>query len=226
MTSVLIIGASGLTGQALVTRLIADDSYQHIILLVRTPLKISDDKVHQQLINFNDIDLYQDLFKVNQVFCCLGTTIKAAGSKTAFKAIDVDLVSRCAAIACHANVETFMVISAIGANVKSHSFYSRCKGDMERNLRNLCQGATMKLIIFQPSLLLGKRKQLRRAETITTALTKYLSFVFIGPLKKYHPVSAVLLAKAMIVASQQVLPEQITTLRYPQFLRLHRQENR
>ncbi|WP_281558682.1 NAD(P)H-binding protein [Thalassomonas sp. RHCl1] len=212
MTSAMILGASGLTGQALLAELISDDKIQKITLLVRKPLDISHSKVTQHQIDFGAIDQYHELFAVDHIFCCLGTTIKTAGSKAAFQAVDVELVRQCAQLAVNARTKKFIVISSVGANSTSANFYSRCKGQMEKSLKDICQTSAMALVICRPSLLLGQRENFRLGESVAAGLTKYLNFLFIGPLRKYQPIAAKQLAKAMLSISRQENNQQITTL--------------
>ena len=212
MTSAMILGASGLTGQALLAELIADEHINRIVLLVRKPLAIEHDKIQQHQVDFHDIKQYQELFAVDRVYCCLGSTIKSAGSKVAFRAVDIDLVSRCAQLATKGGAKQFIVISSVGANSSSANFYSRCKGEMENALKSLCATSAMKLTICRPSLLLGKRADLRPAESVAAALSKYLTFIFTGPLKKYRPIRAWQLAKAMRHLGAQETGQQISTL--------------
>ena len=220
MISVMLLGASGLTGQALLSRLILDSNIREIILLVRRTLSVNSPKVKQYQPDFSRLQDYQQLFKVDQIFCCLGTTIKTAGSKAAFRAIDVDLVSQCGQLAVTGGVDTFIVISAVGANQHSGNFYSRCKGDMEAQLIKISKESTMKIIVCRPSLLLGNRAIFRLAESTSALLTKLLPFLFHGPLKQYSPIRATQLADAMLSAAREATQEQIRVISSPDLITL------
>ncbi|WDE01225.1 NAD(P)H-binding protein [Thalassomonas actiniarum] len=224
MTSAMILGASGLTGQALLAELIADEEIRQITLLVRKPLTISHPKVTQHQIDFGAIDQYHELFAVERIFCCLGTTIKTAGSKAVFQAVDVHLVRQCAQLAANARANKFIVISSVGANSESANFYSRCKGQMEKSLKDICQASAMALVICRPSLLRGQRDSFRLGESVAAGLTKYLNFLFIGPLQQYQPIAAKQLAKAMLSISRQENNQQITTLPCHELIRLAQNE--
>ncbi|WDE13923.1 NAD-dependent epimerase/dehydratase family protein [Thalassomonas haliotis] len=219
-SSAMILGASGLTGQALLAELIADEQTRQITLLVRRPLDISHPKVKQHQVDFDTIDRYQALFALDHIFCCLGTTIKTAGSKAAFQAVDVDLVRRCAQLAANAKAKKFIVISSVGASSKSANFYSRSKGQMKNALKEICKACAMSLVICRPSLLLGKRENVRFGESVAAGLTKHLHFLFIGPLQKYRPITAKQLATAMITIKRQESSQQISTLPCHQLIRL------
>ncbi|WOH37888.1 NAD(P)H-binding protein [Thalassotalea fonticola] len=198
MKSVLLLGASGLTGRHCLQLLLDNDNYRKVIIAVRAPLPVVNKKLTQVVVNFDDINSNEDLFAVDEVFCCLGTTIKKAGSRTAFTNIDHDLVIHIAKLAKKHAVNKFLVISALGANPKSNSFYNQIKGKMECALKTLNLNATF---VFRPSLLLGDRKEFRRLEHITALFCKVFSFMFIGPLKAVKPIEASVLANAMITVA-------------------------
>src|SRR5690606_18048475 len=118
------------------------------------------------------LENYQSYFDVDDVFCCLGTTIKKAGSQEAFKIVDYDYPVKLALMAQTADVQNFLVISALGANAQSKVFYSRTKGQLENQLKEINLKA---LHIFQPSLLLGNRQEFRLGEKIASILSPVFS---------------------------------------------------
>lgn len=129
------------------------------------------------------------------MFCCLGTTIKVAGSKEAFYKVDYTYVIESARIAKSMGVAGFSVVTAMGSNSKSRIFYNRVKGEVEASLQSL---GFPSLQIFRPSLLIGERKEFRRGEKIGAAISSAFSFAFIKGLKKYKPVQGSLVAKSML----------------------------
>ncbi|MGG0787134.1 NAD(P)H-binding protein [Peribacillus simplex] len=157
----LILGATGLVGTQLVKELSNSKIYSEIHLLTRSEMKITDAKCIGHVVDFDNLSKYADLFKVSDVFICLGTTIKKAKSKEAFRKVDYDYVIEAAKMAKTANVEKLLVITAMGANSKSKFFYSRVKGDVEETLQHL---EVNTVHIFRPSLLLGERKEFRAGE--------------------------------------------------------------
>ena len=195
MKSVLLFGASGLTGQHCLRLLLDSSHYSRVIIAVRGQLDIKHEKLTQVIVDFDDINNDKDLFAVDEVFCCLGTTIKNAGSRAAFTNIDQNLVVNIAKSAKNHDVNKFLVISSLGANPESKSFYNQTKGKMEAALKALNLNKT---IVFRPSLLLGDRKEFRLLEHLTAIVCKMFSFVFIGPLKSVKPIEALVLANAMI----------------------------
>lgn len=201
MKSVLLFGASGLTGQHCLQLLLENDHYQKVLIAVRAPLSIQHKKLSQVVVDFSDIESNDSLFDVDEVFCCIGTTIKKAGSKAAFNSIDHNLVVNIAKLAKSHAVKKFLVISALGASPNSRSFYNQTKGKMEANLKSLNMNDTY---VFRPSLLLGDRQEYRFAEQAAAMLCKVIPFW--GPLKALEPISASILASAMVnVANTECL---------------------
>lgn len=197
--SALLVGASGLVGSELLNCLLLSKEYSKVSILVRNPLGLKHPKLEEQVIKFEDLAQYKDCFKVEDVFCCLGTTIKKAKSQEAFKKVDVDYPLEIAILSKEMQSDRFLIISSMGANPNSSVFYSRMKGLLEQKLSEI---GIKSLHIFRPSLLVGNRKEFRLGETVSTLLTKGLSFIFIGSLKKYKPIAAKTVALGMYRAAQ------------------------
>ncbi|WP_371185805.1 NAD(P)H-binding protein [Thalassotalea maritima] len=201
--NVVLFGASGLTGSALINQLIDHPMIGYIVMMVRRPLPIKHHKIEQVVTDFQNQAVIKTALKgCNIAYCCLGTTIKVAGSKDAFKAVDHTLVTQLAKHCKAMDVEQFHVISSIGANANSSSFYLQVKGAMEQSLSDQ---RFSQLIIYRPSLLLGERKQWRIAEGLGGYLSRLLSFLFIGPLRQYKPISASQVASAMLDNSLRLM---------------------
>ena len=198
--SATLVGASGLVGGELLNYLLNGPEYARVLVLVRKPLGIKHPKLEERVIEFEYLARYKDCFKVNEVFCCLGTTIKKAGSQEAFKKVDVDYPLEIAKLAQEMQAEKFLIISSMGANPKSSVFYSRMKGLLEERLKEI---GINYLHIFRPSLLLGNRKEFRFGEKVSAFLSKGLSFVFVGSVKKYKPIAAKTVASGMYKAAQR-----------------------
>lgn len=186
----LVLGASGLTGQNLLNLLLNDPLYTRITIYVRTILENDHPKLVQHIVNYDGLDQAID---AEDVFCCLGTTIKKAGNQQAFRLVDLVYPQRVAELQL-ARSKRFLVISAVGADANSSIFYSRTKGQMEKALMMLGYQC---LCIFRPSFILGERSERRTAEKIGMSISKLLSPLLIGPLKKYQAVTALGLAKSM-----------------------------
>ncbi|MFF2456995.1 NAD(P)H-binding protein [Peribacillus simplex] len=195
----LVLGATGLVGTQLVKELSNSKIYSGIHLLTRSEMKITDAKCIGHVVDFNNLSKYSDLFKVSDVFICLGTTIKKAKSKEAFRKVDYDYVIEAAKMAKTANVEKLLVITAMGANSKSKFFYSRVKGDVEGTLQHLELNTVH---IFRPSLLLGERQEFRAGEKISGLISTFAKYVFVGPVRPYRAINANKVAAAMYAAAQ------------------------
>lgn len=193
--SAVIIGATGLIGNLVLDLLLLNPNYSTVTAVTRRPLEKKHPKLINLVVDFDALDQIAADIKGHDAFCCLGTTIKAAGSRTAFRRVDFDY-ALAFATACKANgCKHFLLVSAIGAHYDSYVFYNRVKGELEQALGVM--GFPV-LSIFQPSLLVGDRKEQRIGEAIAIRFSALLSMFSVGPLKQYHPVKAETLAKAMV----------------------------
>lgn len=197
--SAILVGASGLVGGELLSLLLDAKEYNKVIVFGRRSLNLKHPKLDEIIIDFEQLDQYKESIRVNEVYCCLGTTIKKAKSKEAFKKVDVDYVLGLGKIAKEMGVEKFLLISSMGANQQSVVFYSKMKGLVEEGLKGIGFNS---LHIFRPSLLLGQRQEVRSGETAAAFLSKGLSFLLIGGLRKYKPIQAKVVAKGMYNAAQ------------------------
>ena len=191
----LIIGATGLVGNELLHRLLDSDLYGHVTALVRRPMGLANPKLHERIIDFDNMESMASEFAVDEVFCCLGTTIKKAGSKEAFRKVDYEYPLKAAELAKAQGVSQYLVISAIGADPKTKVFYSRVKGELESALITL-QFDSLQLI--HPSLLLGKRDEFRTAEALSGWLSPVFSPLLRGRLARFKPIKAEEVAAAMV----------------------------
>lgn len=207
---VLVIGASGLTGKELVKTLINDRDIKEIHLILRRKASITSKKVLQHIIDFNNIEIFNYLFKCDVVFCCLGTTLRIAKTKANFKAVDVELVTKCAELSVAENCKKLIIISALGANSRSMFFYNKCKGEMQNNVIAVCAETLTQVIFCQPSLLLGARDEKRVAEGFSAKLSQWFNFIWHGVMKKYQPITAIQLATAMHTLATTESQESVT----------------
>ena len=195
----LIVGATGLTGKSLLKYLLEENTYEKVIALTRKDLQIKNDKLLQLIGDYSNLEQYKKMLKADDVFCCLGTTIKKAGTKEAFKIVDLNYPLEIAHITKENGARQFLVISAMGANPESSIFYSKVKGLMEAELQKV--GFEV-IHIFRPSLLLGNRDEFRLGEYLGIAFYKLISWLFVGKLKKYRGIQADTVARAMYRAAQ------------------------
>lgn len=191
----ILVGASGLIGSFCLTRLLEEDEVKRVVVLTRRPLERSHAKLVEHLTQFDRLTEHSALFEVDTVFCCLGTTLKAAGSRDAFEKVDYGYVKKVAELAAERNVRQFLLISAIGANPHSPVFYSRIKGRAEEAVRQLTFHSVH---ILRPSMLLGSRTRPRLNEEMIKPLAKIAMPLFVGPMRRLRPVQAEKVATMMV----------------------------
>jgi len=182
---ILLAGATGLTGEHLLDRLLNEPTISRVLAPTRRPLA-----EHPHLENpVGDPAMFlpQLSGRVDIAFCCLGTTIKQAGSENAFRAVDLDMVVAFSKRAREMGARHLLVVSAIGADPKSSIFYNRVKGEMEEALK---AQDWPQLTIARPSLLLGERTEPRAAESLLGMVSKLMP-------GKYHGIEACQLARAL-----------------------------
>jgi len=195
MQSSIIIGATGFVGSYLVQEILNSPTFDSVTALVRKPTFTTHPKLKEIIFDFRDETAIESLEPVNHVFCCLGTTIKTAGSKEAFRFVDYELPLRFAKWAESTQAESFSIVTAIGANSDSSIFYNQVKGNVEDEIKTL---NIPTIQIFQPSLIMGSRKEFRLGELIGKGIMAILNPLMIGPGKKYRGIHAQTIAKGMV----------------------------
>jgi uncharacterized protein YbjT (DUF2867 family) len=200
---VAIAGASGLVGRHLMDLLVAESKIESIFSFVRSKGTGQPSKVQEMVVDFNSI-MEAKLPPCDVGLCCLGTTIKKAGTKEFFFKVDHDYVVNFAKLCRSSGAKKFIVVSAMGADSNSSVFYNQVKGKMEKALEGL---GFESLIILRPSLLLGSRSEVRRGESLAQAILSPFGFLFMGPLAPFKPIEGLTVAKRMI--KECVEPEKI-----------------
>jgi len=191
----LITGASGLVGSELLKQLLADENYEKVIVFVRTQLEARHEKLIQKVIDFESVSTSTEDIRADHAFCCLGTTIRKAGSQARQYRIDHDYVIDFAKACRSAGVSKFAVVSSAGAKIKTGNFYLRTKGEMEEDLKKIpFEG----LYILRPSLLMGRRKEFRFGELIARGIMKVINPLMTGGLRRYRGINASMVAAGMI----------------------------
>ncbi|MGH8606871.1 MAG: oxidoreductase [Gammaproteobacteria bacterium] len=197
----LLLGASGLVGGHCVKLLLENASYHKVIAWVRKPIPLQHAKLLLEVVDFEHLDRHAStLGEVSEVFCCLGTTIKKAGSQDAFYRVDFVYPYEIAQMAARNEVQQFLIVTAMSADPGSSIFYNRVKGEVEAALAKL---PFRGLQILRPSLLLGERQEFRLGERVGIFASKRLSFLFVGRLRKYRAIEASVVAYAMVQIAQQ-----------------------
>jgi uncharacterized protein YbjT (DUF2867 family) len=192
----IVIGATGLVGNELVHQLLADDRFGAVLVFVRRSMGISHSKLQEFIINFDEPLSWSHLVKGDVLFSALGTTLKKAGSKEAQYKIDHDYQYNFAQAAAQNQVPVYVLVSSAMASVSSRIFYTRMKGELERDIQLLPFQA---IHIMQPGMLQGNRKENRPGEKIGLYVIRLLNKM--GIALKQKPIPAGLVAKAMINVS-------------------------
>lgn len=192
----LVAGATGLIGSQLLELLLQDDYYTRVIALSRRPLGISNSKLENVVLEASELKDHPDL-TAHDVYCCLGTTIKQAKSKEAFRKIDYDYPVELASKLKANGADQFLLVSALGAEKDSKIFYNRVKGEVETTIGEVGYSA---FHIFRPSLLIGPRKVARAGED--AAKWVYKIFGFLIP-AKYKGIESMKVARAMIHVAKE-----------------------
>ncbi len=196
MTTVWVAGASGLVGSDLLRDLIADDSFTKVISVGRRTLPLEHAKLEQVKVDFADEASFTTLDAPDVAFCCLGTTIKKAGSKEAFRAVDYDAVLTFAKAAHAKGARVFAHVSSLGASTRSSNFYSTVKGEVEAALEKVGFDS---LYALRPSILDGDREESRPLERVGLVFARAL-----GPvLGKYRPTSSAAVARSLIAKAKE-----------------------
>lgn len=199
--SALLVGATGLIGTHCLDLLLDDEFYHAIATVGRRPQGRTHAKLTHHVIDFEALEDYRDVLVAQDVFCCLGTTMKKAGSEAAFRRVDYDYPLAIGQRAKANGAEQYLLVSSLGASPDARVFYSRVKGEVEEAIAALGFDGTY---IFRPSLLLGDRDEKRLGEQVSEVVLKVVSPLLIGPLRKYRGIEARQVAGAMInVAKQQ-----------------------
>ncbi len=191
----LLVGATGLVGSHLLNKLIEHGDYGNIATLGRQAPGHIHERVTHHVADISGDRAQYTLPGADVLFCCLGTTIKTAGSQSAFRAIDFGLVVRIARAALANGTRTIVVVSSVGADPGSGNFYLRTKGEMERAVSEL---GFERVGVVRPSLLLGARDELRVAERLGQSAARLINPLLAGGLARYRAVDAATVAAAMI----------------------------
>ena len=198
MSSIALLGATGLVGRHCLELLADDRAFDRVVVVARRRFggEATAPRVEGHLIDFDELEAHADIFAVDQVICALGTTIKAAGSRARFRAVDHDLVLTAARMALRKGARHFLLVSALGADAHSRVFYLRVKGELEDALRTL---GFRSVTIVRPSVLLGERGEFRLGEEIARR------FGALVP-GKWKPVHARDVAQALVRSAKEDVP--------------------
>ncbi len=191
----LVFGPTGAVGKQVLHLLLSDHRYEKIIAFSRRVIPVEHPKLTVILDAMTNLDALADKIKGDDLFCCLGTTSRKAGSRDAFKKVDLEMPSDLARIAEGNKVDGFVVISSIGAGKIGRGFYLDVKSAMEERV---IRHNFKRLAIVRPSLLLATREELRLSEEAGRILNSLTAWAMVGNLKKYKGIYTSDVARAMI----------------------------
>ena len=191
----VIIGATGLVGKHLLDLLLDDPYYTSVVAFTRSHFFWEHPKLEYFQTDFKSIESLQNSIKGDDFFCCVGTTRKKARNMQNYRYVDFEIPVTFASIAKKNGFTGIYCVSSLGADPTSHSFYLQLKGEMEQAI---LQMGFKKTAFLRPSLLIGKRDERRIMEDVAGKLFRFSKFLFFGKMKKYKPIRAASVAKAMI----------------------------
>lgn len=193
--SALVLGATGLVGGLCLELLLADGAWSRVTALVRRPTGRAHPRLAEVVADFDRLDERADAFAADDVFCCLGSTIRKAGSQEAFYRVDHDYPVAAARLASARGARRFLLVTALGADAGSRIYYNRVKGEVERDVAAFpFEGVAL----LRPSLILGPRGERRTAEALAQRLAPLAAPLLVGPLRRYRAVGAEAVARAMV----------------------------
>lgn len=192
----LLAGSTGLIGNQLLQLLLHDVAYDKVIALSRKPLEGTHPKLENIVLEADQLRQHATL-KADDVFCCLGTTIKQAKTKEAFRKVDFDYPLELAKTLYANGAKQFLLVSALGSDKNSSIFYNRVKGEVEAAIASV---GFVTFHIFKPSLLIGPRKEQRAGED--AAKVFYKIFGFLIP-QKYKGIESIKVARAMLAMARE-----------------------
>jgi uncharacterized protein YbjT (DUF2867 family) len=203
--TVLLAGATGLVGGLAVRHLLAPGAFARVVALARRPLP-RQEGVETRVVDFGHLHR-EPVVPAAAAVCALGTTIAKAGSRDAFRAVDVDAVLAFARWAREAGASTFVLVSSVGADPGASSFYLRCKGEAEEGVSGT---GFARFVALRPSVLLGPRGERRRGEAVAQRLAPLASPLLAGPLRRYRAIDAEVVAAAAARAALERTPGRFT----------------
>jgi uncharacterized protein YbjT (DUF2867 family) len=200
MPDAIVIGATGLVGSELVRRLLADARFGSVVVLARRPTGIVHGKLREHLVDFDAPAGWAALVRGDVLFSALGTTIRAAGSQEAQYRVDHGYQHRVAELARGNGAGTLVLVSSAGASPRSRIFYSRMKGELERDVEALRFSRTR---ILRPGLLDGERREHRAGERLALRVLRALAPVLPAGAR---PIPVATVARAAMAAALDPAP--------------------
>ena len=196
MKTAILIGATGMTGSFALQLLLKDDRFSRVKIFTRRTTGFTNPKLEEHVIDFDAVENWKNLIMGDVLFSALGTTLKQAGGKDPQYKVDYTYQYNVAKAASENGVPVYVLVSSVGANPVSMIFYSKMKGELERDIRML---AFQNIHILQPGPLEGPRPKERKMEEVGIKVTRF--FTNMGLFSGYKPIHGKIVAQAMINAS-------------------------
>ena len=195
MKTAIILGATGLTGSILLKNLLQNANYKSVTVFNRRSVGFQNPKLEEHIIDLFELEKYSEIFKADEVYCCVGSTKAKTPDEEIYKKVDYGIPLSAAKLCKKNNIPKLLIVSALGADPDSRFFYNRIKGEMERDVLAQKPEGTY---LFEPSLIGGEREEKRFFEAAWKKFMKLGNHLLIGPLKKYRSIHPENIAKAMI----------------------------
>lgn len=196
----ILFGATGLVGSHLLKQLLEDPLYSKVISISRRNTGILNTKLENITGDLANREFLNTHIRGDVIYCCLGTTIKKAGSKEAFTFVDLHLPVLIAEIGEKNNIPVIALVSSLGASTGSSNFYLRTKGQMEKQVFGFNYN---KIVILRPSMLLGKRTEFRFGEALMKPVLQFVSLFMFGAWAKYKAIKASTVARALMIFANE-----------------------
>ena len=200
MKKAILFGSSGFIGSHLLQELLNNDAYEQVTIVVRKEINITHPKLNTLLGDFHSLPQLIENIAVDEVFITLGTTKKHTPNQQEYYQVDHDYPVLAGKIAKENGAKSVFIVTAIGANSNSKIFYSKTKGDAERDIIALDFEQTH---IFEPSMILGNRIENRPAEKVFMKIVSLINPLLVGSMKKYKGIDGKDVAKAMIKSAEK-----------------------
>lgn len=201
--SALLLGATGLVGRSCLELLLQDSRYSTVHAITRSPLQPQHPKLRPHVVPFAELAQAVAELQADDVFCCLGTTIKKAGSEAAFRQVDYEYPLVAARSAAQSGARQFLIVTALGADPGSRIFYNRVKGEVERAIAEL---PLPTVHVLRPSMLLGERSEQRVGEAIGQVAMRLAAPLMLGGARKYRAIAGETVARALLALAAQERP--------------------
>lgn len=207
----ILIGATGLVGGHCLSLLLQSPAYSKVIAVSRRPVLLKHKKLQRIETSFDQLGAALENVQADDAFCCIGTTIRQAGTKAEFHKVDYGYALEFAHSAVRNGVKHFLLVSALGAKVGSPVFYNRVKGLLEKEVSNL---AFSQVSIFRPSFLVGDRVEQRPGEAIGLRLSSVIAPFLRGPLRNIHSIRGADVAASLVACAQIESTPRVRIYRY------------